>query len=165
MKQARGFMMVLVLLIAALVLVLGLGFLSSNSPRYNASVYARTSAQARALAEAGMEDARVKLQKDPGFPPRVSAAQSTYAYREVVRDLGGQVVGSYVVTLDWTYAVAPYHVITVTSQGLVGTDAAQPTGNCVLHATFDFYPVDLSKPAHPRQQNHARMINFWEDSQ
>lgn len=162
--KKRGFLLILVLLIAGLVLVLGLGFLSSNSPRYNASVYARTQAQARALADAGMEDARVKLQKDPTFPPRVDASQTVFSYRQPVTDFAGKVVGSYVVTLDWTYMVGPYNFLLVSSQGLVGEDPAKPTGNCVIHAQFDFRPVDRTTP-HARDANYGRIVNFWQDSQ
>lgn len=157
-------MLIVVLLVAALVLVLGLGFLSSNSPRYNASVYARSQAQARALAEAGLEDARVKLQKDNAFPPVTHASQTRFSYREELTDSSGDVIGSYVVTLDWTYLVAPYYIVTVDSQGLVGSNPAQPLGNCVLHARFDLRPIDPAT-ANGRDANFARMLQYWEDSQ
>ena len=157
-------MLLMVLMIASLVMVLGVGFLSSNSPRYNASVYARASAQARALAEAGQEDARVKLQKDASFPPISSASQSTYSYRQTLTDDSGNLIGSYVVTVDWTYLVAPYFIITVHSQGLVGANPAEPLGNCILHARYDMHPIDAAV-AHPRDANYGRIIQYWEDSQ
>lgn len=163
MKNQPAFMLIVVLLVAALVMTLGLGYLSGNSPRYNASVYAKSSAQAKALAEAGLEDARVKLQKDPRFPPIGDATQTTFAYRETLQDLDGQLAGSYVVTLDWTYLVAPYYVVVVTSQGLVGPDPAKPTGNCVLHAEFDLRAI--RSPDTKRDADYGRILNFWEDAQ
>ena len=164
MGRRRGFLLIMCLLMASLVLVMGMGFLSGGSPRYNGAIQARTAAQARALADAGMEDARVKMQKDPLFPPPGDSGQTIFCYRENVTDITNTtVVGAYVVTVDTTYLKPPYCVALVTSQGLFGVNPASPEGSYVLHAEFDMHPINPAAP-NPRDPNYARIVNWWEEN-
>jgi len=72
--------------------------LTSSSGRYLAATHMLRASQARALAEAGLEDARVKLQRDCEFPPASSMEQPLYCYAE---KLGG--AGVYQVRIDSTH--------------------------------------------------------------
>lgn len=168
MRRRRGFLLVLCLLMASLVFVMGIGFLGNGSSRYNAATQARTSTQAHHLAMAGIEDARVKIQKDPQFPPSVEAdtsnQQVVYTYNEVVTDFSGTTLGSYLVTIDQTYQGDPHWILRVTSRGKVGPLPNQPAGESVIHADFDIHPITPGT-AHPRDANFVRIVNWWEEAQ
>lgn len=164
MSRRRGFLLVLCLLTATLVLLLGLGFLNGAAPRYSAAFQTRMAAQARNLAMAGMEDARVKLQKDPLFPPptaRDDRGQRLYTYAESLTDAGGNAVGSYVVTVDSSFSQPPCSVLVVKSRGLAGQNPASPAASYVLQAEFDVRPAGAA--AHDRDANFARIVNWWEE--
>jgi Tfp pilus assembly protein PilX len=111
----------LVLLLTAVLLVLGLGLLSERSSQYRATMQAGQSAMAEALAEAGLEDARVKLDKDADFPPLGAEDQLLFSYSETVNNLSGQPVGSYEVQVDLRWRRPPWEIVRVTSTGTVGS--------------------------------------------
>lgn len=128
MRIRRAFVLVLVLLICNLLLLLGLAFCGKRALQYRGASLASEVAQARALAEAGLEDARVKLEKDMAFPPAGADDQLTYSYSEDVLDPDGRLVGSFTVLLDRTYAKRPYNVLVLRSVGTVGPRTLDPPG-------------------------------------
>jgi len=156
-------MLLVSLLLTALIATMGLGFVTSRQLRYAGTVRAVNWGQAKALAQAGMEDARVKIERDLDFPPQRSEDQSKFSYRETLTDSTGVNLGSYVVTIDLAHAGPPYHVLRVRSRGLVGPNPALPTGTCTIYAEYDVRPVDPVTP-NPRDSNQYRVINWVEDT-
>lgn len=109
------------LVLLTLILVLGLAFLARRSAEYQVANLQITRAQARAMAFAGLEDARAKLDRDYFFPPQLEIKQKAFQYAELVYDLDDTtVLGSYEVIVDQTYNQDPYHVITVKATGMSG---------------------------------------------
>ena len=93
--------LVAVLLILALLVIFGLVMLSKESAHFEAARRDAFSAQAFELAMAGLEDARVKLDKDYHFPRSNGSEQVLLSYSEVVYDLDEVTeLGSYRVTID-----------------------------------------------------------------
>jgi hypothetical protein len=97
---SRGSTIVLALLLGTLAVAIALGMLSRRiGQRYLASS-APHQAQARALAWAGLEDARCKLMKSRDFPPLSGLNSRLFGYSERVRDASGKPVGSYLVEVE-----------------------------------------------------------------
>lgn len=86
--------------------------------------------QARALAWAGFEDARIKLELDIDFPPGQPETHPEFIYSE---DLPG---GTYRVRVSHEYNRPPYHLIRVWSTGAVG-HSEDPAARVHLYAEFD----------------------------
>ena len=130
--RARGSLLIGVLLMLVVLLLGGLALHTRQSQRYKGAVAESLSLQALCLAESGWEDARVKLDKDPLFPPPGGLEQPTFTYSEELSDPSGNRVGSYTVTVDRRFDRAPYYLFLVTSQGYVGpTGRAQSTRTMV----------------------------------
>ncbi len=152
--KKRGFILAMSLLLCVLLLVLGVGFLGKRAAQSQAAAAEGLAAQARALAEAGLEDARVKLDKDLFFPPPGDVDQDHFSYQEELRDASGaNRVGYYLVTVDEARRSAPdppdFHypsVIVVTSTGCVGQDPKQPQAAVTLRMEID---VDEGEPGPP----------------
>lgn len=114
----RGFSIILALLLTALLLILGVAFLSKQSHRYRLARLAADSVTAKGLALAGIETSRVKLQHDLLFPPPDYRYHDEYSYEEPVHEIGtSQEVGSYEVTIDRRWMEKPYEIIILTSVG------------------------------------------------
>lgn len=134
MRHRRGFALIMVLLLIILLVTIGMAFMGKRSPQYDAAYQAALQVQARALAEAGLEDAHQKLMKDLFFPPLGDRNQTVFSYSEEVTEVGtGDVVGYYFVTVDFSWSqltptpLESYPpVITVRSQGVLGTDVTNP---------------------------------------
>lgn len=122
-------MLVTALLLCTVVLLLGMGFLGSRAGQYHSTVQAALAARARAVARAGLEDARAKLQRDIHFPPRPSQAQPVYSYTEDFFDLSTppQYVGTYDVQVDSSHDIPNVRVLVVTSRGQVRGAGHGPT--------------------------------------
>jgi hypothetical protein len=117
----RGSSIVAVLLVLSAILVLGLGLLGSRVSQVRAAQDSLQASQAQLLAEAGLADARMKLDKRLSFPPKlVDQDEVIFSYTEDLLDPAGQRVGSYQVIIDRTWEKDPYRLIRVTSEGLVG---------------------------------------------
>ena len=65
----RGVALISVLLIGMLLFVLTLAFLTKQRLEHQSVSYQLQEARARALAQAGLEEVLVKLDKDYNFPP------------------------------------------------------------------------------------------------
>ncbi len=139
-SSRSGFTLMISLSLMLILLVLGIAFLYRRQAQYRAAAAAPYQAQARALCQAGLEDCRVKWQKDSHFPPRVSDDQLYFSYRESLPDDLNQVVGSFTVTLDFRLVQPPYRLARVTSVGTVDT-AGQPLAQHKIMAEFDLSEV------------------------
>jgi len=136
--KRRGVMVILALLVLSLLLILGMGLLSSQQARFRAATRSADSAQALCLAEAGLEDVRCKLEKDRQFPPRAADDQRTFSYSETLNN-GAVELGSYYVELDWSYDVAPYSLIRINIIGCVGP-RENPRSQRILRAELQRIP-------------------------
>lgn len=150
--KRRGFLLAMVMLLCLILLVFGLAFLGSRGRQYQSVISAGQSAQAQELARAGIEDARVKFDRDIGFPPPLAIGQHTFSYCEEVTDAGGVYLGRYRVSLDMTYSRPPFSVACIRSTGSLGP-AEAPTA---LH-TYVCY-LDLT----PGAANRYRVLR-WDD--
>ena len=121
----RGSTLVMALFISVLLLIVGLGFLGQREGQYQAAQEQVYFVRAKALADAGLQDALGKLAKDIEFPPIRSVDQSVFSYSEEMRDSGGQLVGTFRVSVNAKYRDLPYAVLEISSVGLLG-DPADP---------------------------------------
>lgn len=159
--RRRGFLIILSLLLITLLLVIVMGFMSSRSLEFSSTGRVQAMAQAQALAEAGMEDARVKLEKDVFFPPVVGFGQSTFTYTEDLADPEtNQVLGTYTVTVDVFRRSAPYCVIKVLSVGSAGP-RQDPIARYRIYAELDVAPNDRASGSGV----NARLFRFvnWQE--
>lgn len=124
MNSRRGSLLIGVLLLLVLLLVGGLAMNTRQRERYKGAMAEAQSFQALALAEAGWEDARVKLDKDPLFPPPGGPEQLVFTYTEEVSSSAGARLGSYTVTVDRRFDRAPYHLLVITSVGVIGPEGS-----------------------------------------
>lgn len=140
MVKRRAFLLLTSLLLGVVLLLLGMGFISSQADRYGGVKRAAETAQARALAIAGLEDARVKIQNDIQFPPPMAAGQTTFSYGEVL-DLGDPpILGHYNVVIETAYNQDPTFVLLVTSTGSIG-DPNAPDAQYRIRAEMDMNPA------------------------
>lgn len=160
--RQKGFVLAMVLMLTVLFLIIGIGFISSKASIYKGVGQSGAEAQAEALAEAGMEDARVKLDKDPYFPPAGGLDQVVFSYSEDLADTAGNVVGSYEVQIDDTHKIYPFGVLKIRSIGRVGPRDA-PTAQHTIEAELDVSPFDRSDPAVSNPRNFK--FNRWKSSQ
>ncbi|MGE0492070.1 MAG: hypothetical protein AB7S38_22845 [Vulcanimicrobiota bacterium] len=149
--KKKGFMLVMCLLILAVVLVAGLGLLGSQAAKYRSSQRVVQASQAKALALAGMEDARVKLAKDVRFPPKRNKDknQFIFSYAEDLRDPNATPPADqlgYTVFVDYQLErevfvqgddnPVRYGLYRITTIGLVGP-RGDPYASRVMYAEFD----------------------------
>jgi len=149
------------MLLSLILLALGTCFLTIRVMQYRGVDLGRWSAVAAALAEAGMEDARIKLARDPAVLASTGDDQRTVSWSEKMYD-GSTVVGAYAVTVDVSRRLPPYGVVVVTAVGTAGPLPASPRARRILTAEIDVSPtvrgnVLVSNPS------YFRVIN-WRDS-
>lgn len=146
MRSRRGILLVTALMVCIVLLLVGMGLLGSQASRYEAARQSTYISQARQLALAGLEDARVKLEMDINFPPPPGPQQDLFSYSEtLVTAPDPNHWGTYTVVVDMTYAtdilyppptVATGHYIAVTSVGTVGP-TVKPIAQYRLRAEID----------------------------
>ena len=137
MRARRAFLLLSSLFLTLILVLLSLAFLESQALRYRGSTEGIARAQARALATAGIEDARAKLSRDLRFPPTFSLeSQPVFSYSEDVLDLDGEPVGSYEVLVDHTCARPPVEIVLLRSVGAVGP-RARPSAQHVVTVELD----------------------------
>ena len=136
--KRRGFLALVSLLILIFLLLLGMGLMSAQSARYRGLNRAQEAAQAFQLAQAGLEDIRLKLEVDPAFPPNPGDDQPLFNFAEDVT-VGSETIGSYEVLLDRDYETPPYQLIRITSTGTVGPKE-RPVAQRVLKAELQRVP-------------------------
>lgn len=157
----RGVVIVLVLFTLAVLLLSGLGLLGSRALRQAGTRQQQEAAQAAWLAQAGLEDARVKLAKRLDFPPPGAMDQTTYSYSERLVDSRGAEVGHYVVTLDSTQLHEPFYLLRITSEGMVGPRQS-PRASRVLTATLDLRGDDRFGEGLPTSPRLFQWVD-WND--
>ncbi len=127
----------MVLLLLALLMAFGMAFLTQKSVLYEGAVADTHAVAAHSLARFGLEQVRVKLNKDLEFPPQSAVDQHFFTYTEKITDLDGTTeVGTVRVALDLRYLNPPYEVLPVRCVGLLGT-ADDPKARREITAEFD----------------------------
>jgi len=126
--ETRGVLLVLVLLLTAVLLVLGGGFLSTKSQEANSARLSFDSVKARNMAYSGLETARVRLLNDASFPPStLSPLSEVFEVAEVVRNIDDtEEVGRYQLHCDRRWEPEPYQILRVRSIGQVGDENGNP---------------------------------------
>lgn len=118
------------LLVVSIFMVLCIGLLSRQPMRNLGAMQAQYQVQARQIALAGIEEARLRLCGDS-----LQTMTNTTFSREL-SEAGGGMVGSYLVNWDSSWSEAPYYVLRVESEGFYGS-AVKPQARYVLRATLD----------------------------
>lgn len=147
LARSRGSALVLTLLLGSLILVLGMALLSVQSSHRRAARSLETSMQAKLAAEAGLEDARVKLSRDPFYPDSAGSAQPLVCYTEKLSSATGATAGSYTVCVDRSRVDEPYYILTVDSVGRVGRPGQESSRT--LSVTLDLCPFSRTDPNVP----------------
>lgn len=145
MRRRRGFLLIMTLLLCVIMFIFGVSMMSQRVSQYRAALDIGLASKAQAIARAGIEDALIKLAKDPDFPPAGSEDQRIFTYSEVLRDKSNTVIGSYTVTLDRTYAELPYALLLVTSTGISGP-APSAAASRTITAELDVSPTMRDDP-------------------
>jgi hypothetical protein len=139
---------------------MGVSFLTIKEMQYKSAVFLERSVMAGLIAEAGMEDARIKLEKDFDFPPRGDEDQTLLAYSEPFYDMDGTtLIGHYAILIDISRKEPPYFIIRITSIGTVG-DADAPLARRKIVAELDIPTIRGGSTTNP---DFFRYIN-WQDS-
>lgn len=116
----RGSALLVTLMINLCLVLLALGLLEKSKGQYGASAAVILEEKARALAWAGLEDCRLKVCRDPLFPPHSDDGQDRFSYVEALYDLDEvTVTGYYRVEIDHD-KLSSDAVLRVHSTGLVG---------------------------------------------
>ena len=158
----RGSMLIISLLLSLILLLMGICFLTVKTLQYQGGALTGRFAAASALAETGMEDARIKLEKDPEFPPPGDEDQAIFSYSEEFYDIDEVTrAGTYTVTIDSTYKDSPYKILKITSYAIVGT-IDDPLAMRRITSELDISPTMRDNPAVPNP-NYFKYIN-WQKS-
>lgn len=155
--KRRAFVLVMCLILAIFFFVVGLAFLGQKASQYRTATAAGLALQAKALAEAGYEDFRLKMQRDWEFPP-YPASGGTYSYKENLV-AGGVVRGSYTVTVNATYHDSPYSILVVTSTGEVGDAATSAVARRAVRFEVDISPK-LRSDATSANPDYRHILNY-----
>ena len=137
-RSVRGSTLVVALLMISVLLVSGLGFLNQRRSQYEMAQKAGLQSAARALAEAGIEDFKAKLQRHVAFPPVAGEEQKAFEYIEPLENSAGEVIGTYEVSVDYRYITSPFRVYLVRSTGRLG-DIADPDATRTLEIEVDIH--------------------------
>lgn len=156
-KRGKGFLLASVLMITMILMTLGLTFLGKRAIQYRRVALIESAAQARALAESGLEDALSKLRRDIEFPP-LSKDQNVFSYVEEVI-VEGERVGAFRVTMDGSRRYVPVAVWLITVQGEVGEDPQNPVALRSLRAEIDISEDDRTDKTQ-RNPYYYNIINF-----
>lgn len=101
MKKKKGAVLIVVLILLMALFVMGMTILGMKSTQAKNSRMMMHSVISKYVAESGMEDARIKLQKDLDFPPIDGRQTTSFTYNEPLSFPGdNNSVGSYTVTVD-----------------------------------------------------------------
>ena len=143
------------LLLLTLMLILCIAQLGRQPFHYQAARSSALAAQARALAESGLEDFRSKWSRDPNFPPEPPAGISLFTYSDDIFDPDTWLLqGSYRVTCEIRYRSAPYQLLLVRSQGILG-GTSDLVSSYTIEATLDISDG-------PRPQGPSRLGEWLE---
>jgi hypothetical protein len=118
--DTRGALLIIALIMTMLLFGMGLAALSIASSKHKECIAIQNALVARSIAEAGMEDARVKCVKDIDFPPAGVAEETVFSYTEKLTDPenSSTVIGDYVVRIDSSRATTD-RLLTIASTGCI----------------------------------------------
>ena len=137
--RRRAVALISVLLIGILLFVLTLTFLTKQRLEHQSISFQLQEARARALAQAGLEEVLVKLDKDYNFPPQAGPGQSLFAYTERLKGSDGILHGQYSVKIDQRFRPLPQQILLVEVSGEVGQDS-ETQRRATLLAFIDVNP-------------------------
>ena len=135
MVTRRGSALLIALLIAIVIFVAGIALVFQFRSDYQQRFQSAQWVQVLALAQAGLEDFRVKLERDPNFPPLSDVEQTVFEYTEQIAPEGGFQVSS-----DTSLRRNPWQLVLVRSRGYLGTSNS-PTLVVALEGEFDVSAV------------------------
>jgi hypothetical protein len=147
----RGSVLIVVLILLMVLFIMGMTLLGIKSTQAKSAMLMKYAVVARYIAEAGMEDARIKLIKDLDFPPRSSGSEHLFTYEEELQYPGDSVIGEFVVTIDTSRndpALSSLYdsTILVTSMGIVKDERGNTRARHRIKATMDTSPVNRYGP-------------------
>jgi len=119
------------LFVAVLLFVSGLALVFQMRADFQQRFQAARWTQARALAEAGLEDFRCKLERDPHFPPLQDIEQTVFQYEESLSPQSG-----YQRWSDVSLRKDPWRLVLVRSTGYLG-NVHQPSVLVTLEGEID----------------------------
>ena len=154
--KKRGFILILALLLCLLLFVAGIAFLGLKANQYRSASSAQLAVQAKALAEAGLEDFRLKLNRDSQFPPQADDS-GLYSYHDEIV-VSGKVQGGYTILLDTNYAGDPFNLLIVTCTGEVGASSQTSLARRVFRVEVDIAPF-LRSDSNVPNPNFRHIIN------
>ena len=158
MNRSPGMMLISTLLISALLVVLGMAYVGKRADQLKANFRTQESCRALEMARAGLESVRVKLDKDPEFPP-VSQPGQVFSYSEPVYDLDETaLLGRYEVTIDGHYLIAPYQLLRVRVLGTVEANGLVTAKRTIL-GEFDMAKYLRTNHSLPNP-HYYDLVNF-----
>lgn len=140
--RKRAFLLIIVLLLSSLLCLLAIAYLTRTAETHRTGASVMDQEQAYQLALAGLEGARVRLDKDQSFPP-IGPGQEVFSCLEAVYGTDGTVAGHYQLTVDGRWRTAPYFTLRVSAVGLLG-EPSQPQARRHLWAELDLNPTHSS---------------------
>lgn len=163
--RRRAFFLILALFMVTFISVLALSFLGAGPLNYRTAMTVTLEQQARWLARSGVEDARVKLQRDSDFPPAMGNEGAYFSYSEQISEFGGVgTLGSYEVVVDRSHLESPYFVVVVNSTGRLVRHGQE--WKSTVRAELDLSPTDR-RSGHETEENpnFFRIVNWSEEAQ
>lgn len=142
------------LLVISVFMVLVIGLLTKQPLRNLGAMQTLYQIQARQVAVAGIEEARLRLAGDINQ----SISNTTLSF-EVCEAGTTTPLGSYLVVLDASWAVAPFRVLRVESEGFFGP-SVKPLARYVIRATLDARPLLSPGNRNPKYLHVLR----WQES-
>lgn len=150
----RAFSLPVILMLSLVFLLLGMGFLNRRASQYQGAYQTTYAITALQLARAGLEDARVKLDKCSDFPPSSGVDQKLFSYTEVsVPD-----EESYTVTVDLSLRGKPFCLVRITSVGTAG-EMTRPRARRTLRAEVDL-SATLRSDSAVANPDFYQFVNF-----
>ena len=162
--RERGSVLILVLILLMILFVMGMTLLSIRSTQATGVAMMKYGMVAKYIAEAGMEDARVKFTKDLKFPPGGSQGDYFFSYTESLKYTGDRVLGEYTVTIDTSRNVpgTPNYdrSVLVTSVGI----SRDPNGNIMArHKISALLDASLQKRGGSGENPNLYQYIDWQD--
>ena len=186
---SRGSTLVTVLLLSAVLILMGMSAVYTQSRNYVVGHFEREEAQAGLLARAGLDEALLKWSKDVRFPP-LPHDRTTFGSSERVYDPEtGVLLGGWTVTwdlsrrgpstpgLDPTAASTydyPWYLVRIASEGYLLDEKGEVTSRRRIYAELDVSPkgrgssfaagdADPSQAGYYTNPNYFRLVRVEEE--
>ncbi|MCD4783297.1 MAG: hypothetical protein K8T10_05620 [Candidatus Eremiobacteraeota bacterium] len=176
-KRISAAILIATLFLSLILLIMGMALLSIRTSQMKTAVLTGQAVRARHIAESGMEDAKIKLQKCVDFPQQVED-QEEFTYREEVSDFDGNILGIYRITINLKNR-GEHNYVQVISLGITGHIISNPTSEqkkeCIIvgHNSDQYLrpearrlitaimPTDPPTVTSPHPNNY-QYINYWD---